>query len=300
MTEAVSTASPTPVRRRDLTVRTDDGVDLPATLFVGENADTDAPAILLSSAAAVERRFYRAFAEYLLERGAQAVLTYNYRGLGAAARQPGARQHRMKEWGTRDFPAALEALQHQTGATRLVGIGHSFGGLAIGLSGVSAKFERYAMVASLNGYYRRTREPLKVFARMNFAGVPATYLLGQVPASLGLGTALAGPIFRDWARWCRREAFFFDDPAVAETSRFADVRLPLLSIGIADDPWGTPAAVSALLRRFPNADLTERWLSAPEGQRAIGHSGFFKRNLRSTLWQPVADFLLAGTVPPAH
>ncbi|HEX2019177.1 MAG TPA: alpha/beta hydrolase, partial [Aurantimonas sp.] len=104
--------------------------------------------------------------------------------------------------------------------------------------------------------------------------------------------------FRDWARWCRREAFFFDDPAVAESARFADVRLPLLSVGIADDPWGTPAAVSALLRHFPNADLAERWVAPPEGQPAIGHSGFFRRNQRSSLWKPVADFLIAGTVPP--
>ena len=298
MNNAVSTDSPTPVRRRDLHFRTVDGVDLPATLFVDEDAAPNAPAILLSSAAAVERRFYRAFAEFLLEQGAGTVLTYDYRGLGPAAGKPGARQHRMKEWGTHDFPAALDALERETDATEIIGIGHSFGGLAIGLSGVSDRFRRYAMVASLNGYYRRTREPLRVFARMNFAGVPATYLLGRVPASMGLGTALAGPIFRDWARWCRRESFFFDDPAVAESARFADVRLPLLSIGIADDPWGTPAAVSALLQRFPNADLTERWLTAPAGQRAIGHSGFFRRNLKSSLWRPVSAFLVAGTVPP--
>ena len=39
--------------------------------------------------------------------------------------------------------------------------------------------------------------------------------------------------------------------------RTADgVRLPLLSVGIADDRWSTPAAVSAVLRRFPNADVT--------------------------------------------
>ena len=45
------------------------------------------------------------------------------------------------------------------------------------------------------------------------------------------------------ARWCRRRDFFFGDPAVPEAARFADVRLPLLSVGIEDDQWGTPAAV---------------------------------------------------------
>ncbi|UIJ73484.1 hypothetical protein [Aurantimonas sp. HBX-1] len=41
-----------------------------------------------------------------------------------------------------------------------------------------------------------------------------------------------------------------------ERSHGRRLRLPLLSVGITDDAWGTPAAVSALLRRFPNADLT--------------------------------------------
>ncbi|MBO0906488.1 alpha/beta fold hydrolase [Jiella sp. MQZ13P-4] len=280
-----------PVTESELKIATADGVDLPATLFTGEG---DGPAVLVSSAAAVERRFYRAFATNLVENGARAVLTYDYRGVGAAAKATRAKDFRMKDWGVRDFPAALAALKAAAGPGPLAGIGHSFGGVALGLSGEAEAFERYCLVASLNGYYGRTAEPAAVFSRMNLAGVPATYLFGHVPAAVGLGTALAGPIFRDWARWCRRPDFFFSDPTVPEAARFADVAIPLRSIGFTDDRWGTPAAVAALLGKFSNAAVEELWLGPDDAGDAIGHMGFFRRAMREPLWPAATAFLLDG------
>jgi len=225
------------------------------------------------------------------------VLTYDFRGVGAGAKDPGAKRYRMKDWGIHDLPAALGALASAAGPGPIVGIGHSFGGVALGLCGVADRFERYAMVASLNGYYGRTAEPLRVFARMNLAGVPATRLLGHVPASVGLGTALAGPIFRDWARWCRHPDFLFAEPEIAEADSFAKVRLPLLSIGVTDDSWGTEAAVQALLDHFPNAQVSQCWLSPSEAGQPIGHMGFFRRAMRATLWPVATRFLLKAELP---
>ena len=248
------------IRRDELTFRTEDGLGLPATLFAAAEEPGDRPAVLVSSAAVVERRFYRAFAEHLVRCGASAVLTYDYRGVGALARHPAAASFRMKHWATLDFPAALARLKEAAGDRPAVGVGHSFGGVALGLSGVADGFARYAMIASLNGWYRRTREPLSIFLRMNALGVPLTRLTGRIPRRLGLGTDLAGPVFRDWARWCRRRDFLFSDPQVPEAERFEAVRIPILSVGLDDDPWGTPAAVGALLQRYRNTDLRELWL----------------------------------------
>ena len=82
-----------------------------------------------------------------------------------------------------------------------------------------------------------------------------------------------------------------------EAARFADVRLPLLSVGIEDDPWGTPAAVGALLQRFENAELSEIWLSPRDAGGPIGHNGFFRRDMQASLWVAVTDYLLAGVEP---
>ncbi|TFF19839.1 alpha/beta fold hydrolase [Jiella endophytica] len=283
-----------PVSQREVSIETADGVMLPATLFTGEGRK---PAVLISEAAAVERRFYRAFAIHLVEQGASAVLTYDYRGVGAAAKGPKAGEFRMKHWGVHDLPAALATLEAEVGDGPIVGVGHSFGGVALGLSGVSERFERYCMVASLNGYFRNTAEPLTVYARMAIAGVPTTWLLGHIPAAAGLGTALAGPIFRDWTRWCRNRDFLFEDASVPESQRFADVRLPLLSIGIGDDRWGTPKAVAELLKHFSNAEIDEVWLRPEDAGDEIGHMGFFRREMRGPLWPVATDFLLDGRRP---
>ena len=76
----------------------------------------DGPAVLISAAAAVERRFYRGFAQHLVDQGARAVLTYDYRGIGASAHDRGADAYRMQHWGTQDFPAALAALEGLPGS----------------------------------------------------------------------------------------------------------------------------------------------------------------------------------------
>ena len=292
------------VLRRDIDITTQDGVVLPGTLFTchpnragAPASDPQRPAVLVSAAVAVERRFYRSFAEHLIECGARMVLTYDYRGIGPSARSTQARSFRMKQWGTLDFPAALALLEAEAGSGPVVAVGHSFGGIALGLSGVSHNIARAVMVASLNGWYRRTAEPLSVFLRMNLVGVPLARLTGHIPRAIGFGTELAGPIFVDWARWCRHRDYLFSDPTVPESKRFADVRLPLLSIGLDDDPWGTPAAVGALLERFENAELAEIFMTAKQAGRGVGHTGFFRREMRDTLWPAAVPFLLDGILP---
>ncbi|WP_185982794.1 alpha/beta hydrolase family protein [Aureimonas mangrovi] len=281
-------------RSRNIAIPTRDGLTLVGTLYEGSG---DGPAILISSAAAVERRFYRAFAENLVEAGASAVLTYDYRGVGSSKARCRKALH-MKDWGVHDMPAAVCALKKLAPNKPLVGIGHSFGGVALGLCGVSDAFERYVMVASLNGYYGRTREPLKVYARMNLLGVPMALLLGKLPKAAGLGTALPGTIFRDWAKWCRHPEFLFADPKVPEARRFSDVRIPVYSVGISDDNWGTPKAVTALLDQFSNAPVEEIWISPKDaGCEQIGHNGFFRSSVCQGLWPKVSDLLLGRNLP---
>jgi predicted alpha/beta hydrolase len=274
----------------------DDGFPLAGTLFAGSGAG---PAVLISSAAAVPDGFYRHFANRLLERGASHVLTYDYRGVARSAAPKAWRARlNMKDWGVLDMPAALDELKRVAEGKPIVGIGHSFGGVALGLSNRSAEFERYTTTASLSGYYRNTAQPLAVFAKMNFLGVPLTIPFGHLPRWAGIGEALPGSIFRDWARWCRNPNFLFADPKVPESRYFSSVRTPMLSIGINDDPWGTPRAVDGLLMHYANAPLHELWLSPDQTTGgAVGHMGFFRKHHAETLWPDVIDWLLEGKMP---
>ena len=70
------------------------------------------------------------------------------------------------------------------------------------------------------------------------------------------------------------------------------MRKPLLACAFTDDPIATPAAVEALLRSYPNAQLEQRWMSAHEaGGGPIGHHGFFAERHRDSLWPGVLDWM---------
>jgi predicted alpha/beta hydrolase len=281
---------------RQISFEASDGYPLSGSIFEGTGAG---PAVLISPAAAVPAKFYRHFADRLIRFGASTVLTYDYRGVAASVAPKGWKARlNMKDWGALDFPAALDSLKRISRPHPLVGIGHSFGGVALGLSNRSSDFQRYTALASLSGYYRNTAEPFAVFARMNLLGVPLTIPFGKFPKWGGLGEALPGSVFRDWARWCRNPNFLFADPKVPEARHFQSVRIPILSVGITDDMWGTPKAVDALLVHYNNAAIRELWLSPHESAPGpVGHLGFFRKQHEETLWPAVIDWILHGQVP---
>lgn len=277
-----------------LSLATINGVKLAGRLFENNNAAVG-PVVLMAGAVAVPQSYYRHFAAALTKVGARAVLTFDYRGIAESrpARLRGYRI-RMKDWALEDFPAAAEILGARFPESDCVGIGHSFGGQALGLSGIADRFSRYAAVATLSGYWRAMDEPLKVFAAMNLVGVPLTWILGYAPGAAGLGEDIPAQVFRDWARWCRSPDYFFSDPELPETERFGQVRTPLFIAGMRDDKWATERATLALTERYDKAHKTYRWFTPQEAGRAIGHFGYFRRAMAKSLWPEVIDWLIAG------
>jgi len=270
----------------------DDGFLLGGTLFEG---DGGGPLVLISSATAVPQGLYAGFADNLMAMGARAVLTYDYRGTGQSPRPQGwARRIDYKDWALKDFPAAARAIEAVAPGNEMVGLGQSHGGHALGLSGVADRFARYAMVATMSGYLGLLDDRW-AWARMNLIGVPVSLLYRDMPRWLGLGEPIPGSCFRDWARWCRMENYFFDDQALPENARFADVRLPILALGLTDDPWATPRAMAHFLARHINAKVEQRWISpADAGHQPVGHLGYFRSRFAATLWPPLARWLLTG------
>ncbi|MGV8936738.1 MAG: hypothetical protein ACOH2J_06415 [Allorhizobium sp.] len=274
----------------DIAFTATDGFPLAGTLYCGPG---DGPLALISSAAAVERRFYARFASHLVkERGFRAVLTYDYRGVaGSAAPRGWKAAPMMADWAEKDMPAAIERLDSVAPGHPMVGIGQSFGGQALGLCGQSSRFERYLMVAVMSGHWRYTAVPFRVFASMNLVGVPVAILTGRVPAWAGLGLSLPGSIFRQWARWGRSPDYFFADPQMNAASRFEEVTTPILAIGATDDPWGTKRAQEALLKNYVNAPVERRWITPADAGGPIGHLGFFRARFRETIWTKAIDWL---------
>ncbi|MCB1428436.1 MAG: alpha/beta hydrolase, partial [Nitratireductor sp.] len=137
----------------EIEIQTEDGLTIEGTLFESvAGGHGTGPAILISSATAVPRKVYRRFAQYLADHGASAVLTYDYRGIGKPLPRSMNRKVRMADWATMDMPAALKALKRHKPDSALAGLGHSFGGQALGLSGLAPRFLRYMTIAAGSGY----------------------------------------------------------------------------------------------------------------------------------------------------
>jgi predicted alpha/beta hydrolase len=279
------------VSKRDIRFEAADGFTLGGTLFEGAG---NGPLVLISSATAVPRGLYAGFASAAVAAGARAALVYDYRGTGGSTAPAGWRTRiGMKDWALLDFPAATRALDAVAPGHTMVGAGQSYGGQALGLSGISDRFERYGMVATMSGYFGGLNDRGAKW-RMLGIGVPVSLAFGHTPKWLGIGEPIPGTVFRDWARWCAMPDYFFDDPALAETARYADVRTPILALGMDDDQWGTRRAVAALMRHYSNAPVEERWISPEEAGGPIGHLGFFRSRFAQTLWPDLIGWLIEG------
>lgn len=280
------------IRQSEIVFPTEDGFPLSGTLFEG---DGDKPLVLISSATAVPRGLYAGFAAALVTAGARAVLIYDYRGTGGSKRPAGWKKRiGMKDWALLDLPAAAKALDAVAPGHAMVGLGQSYGGQALGLSGISGRFSRYGMVATMSGYWRGLNDNAGL--KMFLVGVPMSFLFSDMPGWLGVGDAIPTTVFRDWARWCAMPDYFFDDRNFPETSRYREVTTPILAIGLTDDIWGTPRAIASLMQHYENASVELRWLSPEDGGgQKIGHLGFFRSRFATTLWPQVITWLLDGT-----
>lgn len=274
-----------------------DGWTLHGTLRTDDEDTGEAPTVLISSAAAVPQTYYANFARALVEAGAKAVLTYDYRGIAASRGNPDNwRKLSMTDWALLDFPAAATLLRESKPGAPMVGLGHSFGGQALGLSGVDGEFTRYATIATMSGYWRGLDTPWSVWFQTQVFGRAVASILGHVPEAVSPGTTMPGGVFLDWARWINSPDYFFSDPRLPQTERFAQVTLPFLSIGLTDDPWGTRRAVDNFMERYTNADLRQIWIE-PGHTGKIGHLGYFSRRHSQVLWPELMDFLLRGLWP---
>lgn len=285
------------ILHREVRFRCEDGFELGGTFVEGAG---DGPSILISSATGVPKGLYLAFSIAAARAGSRGVLFYDYRGTGVS--MP-ARSWKspipMRDWALKDLPAAVVALDALAPGKEMVGVGQSFGGQALGLSGVASRFSRYALVTSMSGYFGGLDDPKAKWLMRGF-GVPVATIMRQTPKWLGVGEPVPGLVFREWAKWCGMKNYFFDDPTLPETSRFAEVTTPILSVRVTDDIWGTERAVEALLARY-SATPIERLAVGPKdaGGQPIGHLGFFRSRFAETLWPPLIDWLLKAKSPAA-
>ena len=281
-----------------------DGYLLGATLYLPRRARRQA--ILINSATAVPRQFYKGFASYLARRGS-AVLTYDYRGIGGSRQQSPTEINRprslagfdasMSDWAARDVTAAVAWMRERYKTLPLHYIGHSFGGQALGLLANNTEVSRALLIAAQAGYWKLMAAPerYRVYALLNFAGRPLTRLLGYTPGWAGLGHDLPKGVFLEWLKWVLSERYMFSDANLKALENFPNYKGALRALCISDDPWASRPAVELLCSGFTStAPEILTVTPADAGARKLGHFGFFKPEHRDTLWRGAAEWIEAS------
>jgi predicted alpha/beta hydrolase len=288
----------------DITVPAVDRYSLGATLFLPRGAKRHA--VLISSATAVPRKVYRGFAGYLARRGC-AVLTYDYRGTGDSRQKSLVGYNQVKslvgfkasmaDWAALDATAAVTWMRDRYKNLPLTYVGHSFGGQALGLLANNAEVSRALLIAAQAGYWKlmATPERYRVYAMLNFVGLPLTRLLGYAPGWSGIGEDLPKGVFEQWVRWVMSERYLFSDAGLGGLQNFPKYRGALRALCFSDDPWATRPAVELLCSGF-TATKPEILTITPADADVlkIGHLGFFRPEHRDTLWRGAAEWLEAS------
>lgn len=285
---------------QNLTLTTGDNHKLAATVF--KPADTNVNhTLLIGSALGVPRYFYFKFARYFAENG-YSVVTFDYRGIYESKETiSSGSEITMAEWGSLDIEAALQYAGEILRADKLFYLGHSCGGQLLGLAPSSKKIDRAAFIACQSGYWKLWPGPLRygvfltwqlLFMMVPFFEYIPTKMLGISSLNLPSGVA------RQWANWGTSPGYLFNEKHRLDTSRYAELRFPILSYHFDDDILlAPPKAVDALLAKYAAAPITKRSIKPGLlNQKKIGHFGYFKERLRETLWQETLEWF-NGTEP---
>lgn len=272
---------------RDVTIPATDGFRLAATEF-GDVGRAER-IVLVAPATGVKRKLYRPFAEFLAGQGL-AVITWDWRGTGDS-RPESLRGFAatMRDWGERDLAGVITWASSHYAQAKVMAVGHSYGGQAIGLAPNRDRVAALVTVGAQSGYYGHWPRPQRYMysALWRIAMPLTTRIAGYFPARLfRLGEDLPRGVALQWARWCRTPSYLSD------WAGHRAFKAPILAIGFMDDSFAPPAAVDALHARY-GSKKQQRWSIAADelGTQQIGHFGFFRTGVTPTLWRDVADWL---------
>lgn len=269
---------------------TQDGFVLKGNVFKPQTPNVNAAkaGIIINSATAVGKGYYRAFAQHLAEHG-YLVITYDYRGIGESKATKNTHSKlSMLAWGEQDFEAVINTAVKNHPDLSWHCIGHSVGGQIVGLAPSNSKLTSVYCVAAQNGYWKNWGLPQTPKILLSWYGLIPFFskTLGYVPGFMLGGTSLPGPIAQEWARWCTNPNFISDKKGQPIRTYFNQFESKMRFLAIKDDLDFAPLkAVKELGKFYSQAEKEIKVVDPKEfGIKEIGHFGFFKRQHKDALW----------------
>jgi predicted alpha/beta hydrolase len=275
-------------------VRTSDGVSLTGSIFRPEVAAGQKPAVMISSASGVPRRYYEYFARFLCDQREMTVVTYDYRGIGESLvvniRQDTSR---LSDWGLADFPAILDWLSNNVDTHHFVAIGHSIGGHLVGMAPNNKLLSAAVTIASQDGYWKILPFPANFRRYLEWlVALPVVVkIFGCIPSGLA-GEALPKNVALEWAEWCRDRQYFAHNLGPDTEKRFLEFDKPYLFYTISDDEIAPRVCCESLIDAYQNAKVERREIKPSDwGLETIGHFGFFRKSAPPSAWEEVSTWI---------
>jgi predicted alpha/beta hydrolase len=288
-------------RRPQISISCGDGVVLGGHFWLAEKVKPEG-SVIINPATGVLARYYHRYAQFLAQHGFD-VLTYDYRGIGQSRPlRLGGTGYRWRDWGERDFDAALQWMARHRRCGRLMVVGHSVGGFLPGLAEHAPIIDRMltvgAQYAWWGDYMPRRRAAL--FFKWHVAMPSITALYGYFPGRrLGWLEDLPKGVANEWS--FRGPRFEHSHPAAEREDvlrRMAAVRAPILAIAVSDDELGTMPAVRRTLNYYTGAQSAVVQLHPVDlGREKIGHFGLFHDSCKESFWLDTLSWLREGRNP---
>jgi predicted alpha/beta hydrolase len=204
--------------------------------------------------------YYRPFAEALAADGLGTAVLLDLRGQGRSSARARRDDFGYREIPELDLPAAITRLRELLGPRPVYLVGHSLGG-QLGLFTAARPGPRpdgLILVAAGTAYWRVWPAHERRVARLAFAGVRlAARLLPWYPGTrLGFGGDQPRRLMRDWGRVTREGAYAPEGSGFDYEAATRTLALPVLSIGVREDPIAPAGAIDGLLGRLPASRVT--------------------------------------------
>lgn len=276
---------------RPFELRAADGLALSACRF---EAHEPRAVVVVGAALGVRQDFYADFAGHLAARGLDAI-TFDCRGIGRSApRSLRGFRASLDDWIALDYEAAIAHAASAAGGRPVFVVGHSMGAQLPALAPSGRQVRAMVAVAGGGGYWGGLAPALRPLMLAMLVGVApvAIPLAGYFPGRrLRLLGDLPAGVMRQWRRWCLHPEYLVGVQPGARDA-YARVRFPILSLSFTDDRMMPQRNIDTLHAHFTGTARTARRLSPADAGGPIGHTGFFRRRYRDTLWPIVSDWLL--------
>ncbi|MEM9866105.1 MAG: alpha/beta fold hydrolase [Bacteroidota bacterium] len=233
---------------------------------------------------------YSNFASFLSENGFVSI-TFDYRGIGLS------KPNNLKsfkadpiDWGELDMFGVLDWCIKKYPEQKKIIAAHSMGGQLVGLMENNAEIDQLFLIASSTGYWKDMSKPFKwIFPPIWFSTIPVhNFIFGYTKVKkLKLGENLPKGVANKWWKWSINKNYFEDELTKLEKiSNYDKIKIPLISIQISDDPIANNITANNLLKYYKNAKIRIKKITPKQlGVNKIGHSGFFSRKFKNTLWK---------------